>query len=288
MKKAMAKVIAVILTVMSLTPLAACGFTSDPSYAHETLPVMLDLPVVTQETTTEQPTTTEYITTTTETTTTTAAPTPQTVAEIVAFYNTAANRVKTNRPGYSLTDRTIIDDRLVEVPWAFRAIAPGVIRMTQNLWGAWSEPEVVARGTNHDDFFAEGQSWASRLQPGWVQSATLQQVGQEYHITIAMHDEHVPVLPHDGSTTHHGQVMKVFTHADIMEGVENLLGIDILAWDALYSGSYLQARVCSRTHNLLHVRFFINATVHTQIRTIGITSNVTLPIAQEYVFTMNS
>jgi len=94
------------------------------------------------------------------------------------------------------------------------------------------------------------------------------------------------MLPRDGAVTRHGQVMKVFTHADIMDGVENLPGIDILAWDATYSGSYLQARVCSQTHNLLHVRFFVNATVDAQIRTIGITNHVMLPIAQEYVFTL--
>ncbi|MCL2531722.1 MAG: hypothetical protein FWE40_06155 [Oscillospiraceae bacterium] len=291
MKKTMMKaLIAVLIAALSMSALAACGRNPQPYDEHQTLPVMLYANTTTQAyyiTIEYTQTTTEHTTTTEQTETTTVAPTPQTVAEIVAFYNAAANRVKTDRPGFSQTDRTIINENLVEVPWAFRAIAPGIIRMTQNLWGAWSEPEVVVPGANHNAFFAEGQTWSSRLQAGWVQSATLQQVGQEYHIRIALRDEQVPVLPHDGTTTRHGQVMKVFTHADIMEGVDNLLGIDILAWDALYSGSYLQARVCSQTHNLLHVRFFLNATVHAQIRTIGITSNVTLPIAQEYVFTMN-
>ena len=273
----------VIIAIVLFVPLAAC--VRAPEAAQQLVPE------TTTQYTTEYTATTEYITTTAEETTTeivatTAAPTPQTMAEIVAFYNAAANRVKTDRPGFSQTDRTHIDDRSVEVPWVFRAIAPGIIRLTQNLWGSWSEPEVVAAGDNHNGFFAEGQAWSSRLQPAWVQSATLQQVGQEYHITIAMRDEHVPVLPQDGTTTRHGQVMKVFTHADIMDGVESLPGIDILGWDATYSGSYLQARVCARTHNLLHVRFFINATVNAQIRTIGITNNVVLPIAQEYVFTL--
>jgi len=285
MKKKILKVIGVLFIALLLS---ACGRSSRAHDEQPTLPVMLDVTTTTEQTTTEPTTTTEQTTTTEAPTTTTATPTPQTVAEIVAFYNTAANRVKTARPGYSLTSRTIIDDRRVQVPWAFRAIAPGVIRMTQSLWGSWSEPEVVARGANHNDFFAQGQPWSSRLQPDWVQSATLQQVGQEYHITIAMHDEHVPVLPHDGATTRHGQVMTVFTHADIMDGVENLLGIDILAWDALYSGSYLQARVCSRTHNLLHVRFLVDATVQLRVRTIGITNNVTLPIAQEHIFTLQA
>lgn len=288
MKKSISTATAMITAMLLLTLLTACGRNQQANDETQTLlPTMLEM-ISTEVTTEDAPTQTvvEDTSTTEHIEAITAAPTPQTVAEIVAFYNQAANRVKTSRPGYSFTARTTIDDSRIEVPWAFRSIAPGIIRLTQNIWGAWSEPEVVAPGADHNAFFAEGQSWSSRLQPGWVQSATLQQVGQEYHIRIAMRDEQVSVLPQDGTSTRHGQVMAVFTQADVMDGVENLPGIDVLAWDALYSGSYLQARVCSRTHNLLHVRFFVNSIAHTQIRTIGISNNITLPIAQEYIFTM--
>jgi hypothetical protein len=276
----MNKAIVIGLAAALFIPLVACTHAPEPYYEA----VMLEITSKEEESTIVQ-ITTEYITTT-EITTTTAAPTPRTVAEIVAFYNAAANRVKVDRPGYTQADRTHIDGNRVEVPRAFRAIAPGIIRMTQNLWGSWTYLDPVPPGACHNDFFAAGYSWSSRLQPAWVQSASLRQVGEEYHITIAMRDEHVPVLPADGATTRHGQVMKVFTTADITDGMDNLPGIAILTWDATYSGSYLQARVCSRTHNLLYVRFYVDATVDAQIRTIGITNNITLPIAQEYVFTM--
>ena len=214
--------------------------------------------------------------------------TPQSLEEIVAFYNIAANQLKIDRPGFTQTERTIIDDSDLEVDnRVINAAAPGIIRMAQNSFSSWSDPEVVPRGACHNEFFAAGQSWASRLQPGWVQTATIRETAQEYHIQIFMRDERVPEPPTNAVTTRHGQVMKVFSYEDIMEGIERIPGIDIRQWDALYSGSYIQATICRETGNMLRTRFFMNSYVTMQVRTLGLTTQVLLPIAQEYVFTIN-
>jgi hypothetical protein len=219
--------------------------------------------------------------------TTTQRSTPHGIAEIVAFYNDAANRVKTQRLGYTQRARTIIDSRNMQIEnRALNAVAPGIIRTAQGLWGSWSDPEVIARGACHNEFFASGQSWSSRLQPGWVQSATITATAAEYQIRIVMQDERVPELPANQIETRHGQVMKAFCRAYVLDGMENL-PVDIHSWDTLYTGSYIEATVCRESGNLKHVRFYLNTQVSMGARAVGITANAMLPIAQEYVFTLN-
>ena len=224
---------------------------------------------------------------TTTATTVATARTPATVAEIVAFYNDAANRVKTQRLGYTLVARTHIDrDAIVVHNWVLNAFAGPALSIAER-WMDWSEPEVVAPGASHNGFFVAGQSWSSRLQPDWVQSAAITPRGNEYHIRIVLRDERVPQLPVDQTATRHGQVMKVFTQAEIADEANNIPGIEIRQWDALYSGSYVEAIVCTATGNMKRARFFINSQVEAEIGVVGSTARASLPLAQEYVFTLN-
>ena len=219
--------------------------------------------------------------------TTSETRTPETLAEIVAFYNDAANRVKTQRLGFSQTDRTHIDsDAIVIHNRALNAVAGSVLTFAER-WMDWSEPVVVPRGACHNDFFVAGQSWSSRLQPAWVQSATLTPRGGDYHIRIVLRDERVPYLPVNQTTTRHGQVMKVFTQAEISDEAGLIPGIDVQEWNALYTGSYVEAIVCAATGNMKHARFFINSQVDMQIRVTVGTFGASMPLSQEYVFTLN-
>ena len=219
--------------------------------------------------------------------TTTAARTPATVAEIVAFYNDAANRVKTQRLGFSQTDRTHIDrDAIVVHNRALNAVAGPALSFAER-WMDWSDPVVVAPGANHNGFLVAGESWSSRLRPEWVHSATLTQRGGDYNIRIVLRDERVPELPVNQTGTRHGQVIKVFTQAEISDEAGLIPGIDVRQWDALYTGSYVEAIICAATGNMKHARFFINSYIDMQIRVAVGTFGASMPLAQEYVFTLN-
>ena len=244
-----------------------------------------------RETTITQPedgqTETEPANVTTTQTATAAQATPSTTAEIVAFYNDAANRVKTQRLGFSHIERTIIDESRIEANRALSTVLPMAIRTSQSTWGSFTDPVVVAPGANHNSFPAEGQSWSSRLRPEWVQSATITRQGNDYHIRIVLRDERVPELPRDATTTRHGQVMPIYTHDEIMEGVERIPGVGIQRWDATYTGSYVEATICRQTGNMKRARFFANSQVELTVRAVGLTTSASLPLAQEYIFTLN-
>ncbi|MDR1927938.1 MAG: hypothetical protein LBQ33_04795 [Oscillospiraceae bacterium] len=215
----------------------------------------------------------------------TAAPKkPTTTAEIVAYFNAAANKVKTAKPGYSHKARTIIDDKKVSSPNGFiNTVAPPIINMAKGFWSDWSEPNVVAKGSNHNDFPVSGQSWSSKLDPSWVKSATCTTQGSSYKIRIVLKDERVATLPTDQTKTKHGQVIKAFTKGEIADGASEM-GVDISTFDCTYSGNYIEYTVDIATGNVKSATYYTSATVHL-IAKYGLTVDATLPLAQEHVYT---
>lgn len=244
----------------------------------------------TAETTTDAVTTTAdktdsaATTTTKPVTTTKANAKPSTTAEIVAYFNTASNKVKTDKPGYSLTSRTIIDDTKVSSPSGFiDTIAPPIIRMAKSSWDKWSDPVAVAKGASHNEYPVSGQSWSSKLQADWVKSASCTESGSNFTIKIVMKDETVSELPVSGTTTKHGQVLKVFTKAEIADGASEL-GVNIQRFSCAYSGCSVEIVVDKASGSIKKATYYINSQVDMQVK-LGFTLEASIPLAQEHVYT---
>jgi hypothetical protein len=304
----MKKILAMTLSLLLLVALfAACGdkkpeetttkVTGETTTEEQTLDVdateaTTEAPEeTTEDTTTDLDATTDPDATagaeaTTVAVTTTATPKkPGTKAEILTYFNTIANRVKTEKPGFVWKDRTIIDDKKISSPNAFiNTISPPIINMAKGVWSNWSDDRVVKKGDNHDgDFPVGGQSWSSRLKPEWVKSATCTESGNTYHIHIVLNDERVPELPEDPLTTIHGQVIKAFAKGEIADGASSV-GVNIEKFDALYSGSYIDCTVDKNTGNFKSATYYVSC-IATLKAKLGFTVEATLPLAQEKVYT---
>ena len=179
---------------------------------------------------------------------TTAAPTlpvqpkkPEAIPEIVAYYNTAANKVKTEKPGYRCLEATLIRDVSCSNRLLNR-LAPTIIGMF--LSEELQEEAVVTKGASHSNFPVEKQNWSSRLEPQAVQSATCIEKGETYEIEIWMKPEALPEPPKDRTTTRHGKLMNVLEYHEIFDEIEKFsFLLKIESFQPTYRGSYVKCTV---------------------------------------------
>ena len=127
----------------------------------------------------------------TETAETTAASIPTSVDEIVAYFNTAANKIKpeAKKVVKNYEKRTVNEDKLV-LPSALESTARN---MLSSLMKDDTEPIVYeTREDITNEFIVPDQSYVSRLKSEWVKSATMTDNGGEYIIRIKLKDQSNP------------------------------------------------------------------------------------------------
>jgi hypothetical protein len=216
-----------------------------------------------------------------------AAKAPSTKAEIVAYFNAAANKVKTDKPGMSWKDHTIIyKDQVQCESRMLNSIAPSVIGMFESTYSGWSEHDPAAKGGSHNEFPVSGKDWASKLDANAVSSATCKDNGSTYSIRINMKDETMSQLPADPTTTAHGKVMRVFSRQEIADGIASAKVINVPSFGADYAGSYIDCTVDKATGRVKSATYFTKFVMKLDVATLGI-GDVAVPIAQEAVYTVN-
>ena len=111
---------------------------------------------------------------------------PKTVAEIVAYYNKAANKIKTDKPGYHKVHS--------QNKFPGSSASLGVISITPFLNLILGEETIdVKKGqSSNDNFPAAGFNWASKLTAQYVKNATCTKSGSSYKIKITLKDETNP------------------------------------------------------------------------------------------------
>ena len=127
----------------------------------------------------------------TETAETTASSVPTSVDEIVAYFNTAANRIKpeASKVVKNYEKRTVNEDKLV-LPAALESTARSMLSSLMK-----DDTDPIAYETREDitnEFIVPEQSYSSRLKPEWVKSATITDNGGEYIIRIKLKDQKNP------------------------------------------------------------------------------------------------
>ena len=300
MAKLFRSILALGVAALLLFACAACGDKSKPDPTEPDLtdevtttePEALDVVMTTgEEDTTEEPATVETTTgeepSTAPGETTTVAETtagkPSTKAEVVAYYNAAVAKVKADKPGYVMNDRTHIDDKKIWISSnALNAIAPGIIRMAKSSFSNWSDDRVTAKGANHDKFPP-----LANIQDGWIKSASCTESGANYVIRINLVDERVAVLPTDNQSTIHGKVMEngVHTTSSIQDGASDM-GVNISRWDAKYSGSYINATINKTTGAIVTVTYYVDSVVDVTVKVPVIPQqDATIPLATETKYT---
>lgn len=116
---------------------------------------------------------------------------PQTTQEIVAYFNTAANKIKKNATkvvkNYEM--RTVNDDK-TEIPGALEGFAED---MLPKVMGDDTDPIVWS--TREDivaEYIVPEQNYVSKLKPEWVTSAVCEDKGETYEITLKLKEHKNP------------------------------------------------------------------------------------------------
>ncbi|MCL1952780.1 MAG: hypothetical protein FWF60_08145 [Oscillospiraceae bacterium] len=278
MAKILKRLLALGAAAALLLACAACGekppVTTEPASTEgdTTEPKTIDAMA---ELTTEEPTTEE--TTTAETTT----GVPQSKAEIIAYVNEVMKRVREEKPGYTFTERTVIDDQRISSSKGFiNSVAPPLVRMAKGIWSKWTDPDVKAKGADHGGVHPKVD-----LTDSMVKSATCTESGGTYSIRINFVNENVPELPVNESSTMHGRVMSAMEKGGIEDGAGQV-GVTMSKFGILYSGSYILMTVNKATGLPTKINSYVaeNVDMIAKVPLFG-EVDAKLPIAGDRMFT---
>jgi len=243
-------------------------------------PDTIDTIVGVEETTAEPDDTTDDTQSGETTTEETTTGVPKTKAEIIAYVNTTMQKVRAEKPGYTFTERTVIDDsRVSSSSGLINTIAPPAIRMAKGLWSNWTDPSVKAKGANHDGVHPKVD-----LTDNMIKSATCTERGGVYTIRIYFVNEHVSELPVDEKSTMHGKVMSAMEKGGIEDGVGQIPGLTMNKFDVLYSGSYIELTVDKTTGMPKKINSYVDMYVNMEAR-LGFNVDAAIPIGGDRVFT---
>lgn len=122
---------------------------------------------------------------------TTAVPTPQTVEEIVAFFNESANIIKPNaKIVVKNYEKRIVNEDKLDIPDSLESTARTMMTTFMK-----DDTDPIVYETKEDiknEFLVPGQSYVSVLKPEYVRSAVFTEKGNEYIIHIKLKDSKNP------------------------------------------------------------------------------------------------
>ena len=293
MAKLLKSILALGVAAALLFACAACNKKppepTEPDSTVETTtePESIDVVATTDEgdTTTEPETATEATQpgeTTAEGDTTTAEATtgvPKTKAEIVAYVNGVMAKVREEKPGYSMQERTHIDDKgITSSKSAIQSLGKFFINIAKGLFTKWTDPKVKEKGGDHG-----GVNPKVDLQDAWVRSASCSESGNTYIIRVNIIDERVTKLPDNERDTMHGKIMMAQTKGGIEDGAAQV-GIKMSKAEITYSGSYIELTVNKATGLPTKITAYTNYKLDMIADVLGGIDAV-IPLANEKVFT---
>lgn len=187
----------------------------------------------------------------TPTTTKKASSGPQTKAEIINYCNTALNKAKSAKVGYS-------KKMVREVKGDTAGISQSLIKLV-----ASNKSSTMKKGSSDikDDFPAAGYDWSSKLREQDVQNATIKTNGQYYEIKLTLGKEKNPAK---GEASSYGRVMSVI---DATEAGNIVPGIKSINMD--YHDGYVYAKIDSKTGKLVAAEFSASADIQASIAIFG-------------------
>jgi hypothetical protein len=242
----------------------------------------------------------EMITTQADTTASSALPneTPATPAEIVDYFNLAANRVKSDKPGYTFTMTPKTEESKITISEnvPFRDFIAKFIVSAINK--SSKEPVTIEKGSTHDEFPAKGHSWASKLVPAALSGATCTDKGGYYEIELKFREEKLSALPDEPETTMHGKAFSLLTNQDFRQAFGGfdvkLPGLKINVGNEkfvpAYKGCYIQCKIEKSTGSMMSAVYYLNtySAVDTMVlvnkKTTMIGIKMEYSVTEEYKF----
>ena len=304
MKKKLIPILATLLTLAMIFTLAACGdkpddpTESDTTTVDDTIDVVVTDPVVdttefiedtTDETSTDEDTTTEAdpnVTTdptaTTDPNTTTKAPEADPFAppanlgslgkaEQVAYFNKVANRVRTDKPGFTQDYSKIISNMKFT---GVVSLVQGIIdNLVAGLTGA-EDPKVVAKGKdNKGDFLSEITPF--ELKASDVASISSKKSGNNWVMTVKIISETNPAKPTGSANARAYSIASRQEVLDEITGFASVITADVNDASLLYNGGTINLTVNEKGQVIAgDYIFLVNATAN-NVKISILSTNVT-------------
>lgn len=293
----MKKVIALILTAVILMSFTACtkfefvvhlgGITSgsetSPAPDTNTPPAVentTSAPAPAPENTTAAPTQEATTAAPQETTTnapaaeaTTAAPAPsgapQGVSAILAYYNTAANKIKTEAKSVTRNyeDYQHNEEKLV-VPSMLQSAGSSLI----GTFLKKNETPQTYEGDAIKDFYLPGEAYVSKLTDAQIKSADCKDNGSVYEITIIANTEKNPT---------YGQGVSAGFEIIKTDDVMNAAGFIVKSFDTEYYDCKVQCKVDKATGHITWINFSTPIVMDVASK-IGINATVGMTFVKDY------
>lgn len=213
-------------------------------------------------------------TTTAANTDTPASGAPKTTAEILAYYNTAANNIKTKAKSVTRNyeDYQHNEDKLV-LPSLLQEAGKGLI-------GSFLKKNETPQTYDGADaikggFPIPGESYVSKLTEAEIKSATCNDTGSEYEITIVANTEKNPT---------YGQGVSSGFEIIKSEDVMNAAGFIVKSFDTEYYDCTVKCKVDKATGNITWINFSTPIIMNVASK-IGIDATVGMTFVKDYTVT---
>lgn len=212
---------------------------------------------------------------------------PATKAEIVAYFNAAANKVKAEKPGVTKTEEISFH---VKGDGMIASIANTVQNALKKNGTLTPDPITVKKGASHNAVFpVENQSWSSRLSSDAVASASCTEKNGAYTLIIRMKDEHISYeQAKKPLQTKHGQVVDILKTSEIEEQMQSLKRfVTLHDLDQTYSGTTITCTIDPNSGKMRSARYLIisNAVIKASAPLVGdATVDATVTFDQNYRF----
>ncbi|MBP3330931.1 MAG: hypothetical protein J6L89_08890 [Clostridia bacterium] len=171
-------------------------------------------------------------------------------AEIIEYANTALNKVKSAKAGY--TKRGVMQ---------INGDVSGLPSWLTSIFQKDNTTTMSKGSDNTNDFPAAGYSWSSKLREQDVKNATIRANGSVYEIRIDLPTEK---NPGKGTSSSYGRAVSVIDAAEASGMVPGLKSVDMT-----YHDGYLKLKVDSRTGNMIEAEISATADAKASVAVIG-------------------
>lgn len=283
------KIIAILMAMALVLSFAACGAKEEPATepaesetAAESTSAPEETSAPAEETSIEETSAEE---TTAEETTAAAAKAPETTEEIVEYFNTAVNKVK--------TDAKSVTRSYSKITLSGETKFPGIIDTAMKIVGGADEfiSDQLAKQSKGSEtyngkaaiqgvFPVENETWASKLTAADVKSATCTEKDGKYTVTV------VTIADGKSSSVQHGQGHAPKAFNVVLPGVVNdnvpKAAASLIGGEAQLNYPSCKAVIVvdAATGNVISADYYL-------YWTINFGDNIVLPFLTNDYFTIN-
>lgn len=183
-------------------------------------------------------------------------------AEIVSYFNTAANKVKTGKPGLKY-----------EMTFSMNVLGESV--------SPDREGDTLPKGSNLNNIFpVSGKTWSSQLSASAVKSASRTLKDGKYTIKIVLNDEkNVTNI----NNCVHGKVFTCLDTSALLDMAKDV-GMEMKNISNSYSDSSVTCVVDAKTGNMLSASYLLNDKISATIQYEGMTlpTDITLVVRSDF------